>query len=289
VYGTFFPRRLGVEAMRHIIEPSASFSWVPDFDQYFTESGGDRFFSFSGFGSTPRERSTVSLSLVNKLQVKLGEGENVRRIDNLLRVANSTSYDFRKTERPWSDLTSSVELRPGTPLSLRWNARHDSYDGSIRSSSITASVSLTGSPPDVSAQPWEDRIAETDSPADELRRELAAQAVGTLPGVRPWDASLTLRYSRGADPDNASYWADGSIAYSPSRKWRLNYSFHYDLEEQEVASQEYTIYRDMHCWEAQFTRRYYEGEWEYYFRISVKAIPEIQAESGRKFLQRSVR
>jgi lipopolysaccharide assembly outer membrane protein LptD (OstA) len=289
VYGTFFPEKLGLSAVRHIVEPSASFSWTPKFDQYFYEDGSDRFYTFSGFGSTPRSRKSVNLSLVNKLQVKLGEGPTERKIDNLLRLSTSTSYNFEKDERPWSDLVSGLELRPGGALSMRWNARHDAYDGSILSSSITASVNLRGSRSKASDVPWEDRVARSDSPAEELRRELEAQSLGSLPGDRSWDGSLDFRYSRGSDPRNASYWLDGGLAFSPSRKWRLNYRFHYDLKEREVASQEYTIYRDLHCWEAQFTRRYYEGEWQYYFRISVKALPEIQAEAGKKFLQRSVR
>ena len=113
--------------------------------------------------------------------------------------------------------------------------------------------------------------------------------MGSLPGEKTWDGSLTFRYSRGADPANASYWVDGGLAFSPSERWRLNYSLHYDLDEGEVASQEYTIYRDLHCWEARFTQRYFEGEWQYYFRINVKALPEIKAEAGKRFIQRSVR
>ncbi len=56
-----------------------------------------------------------------------------------------------------------------------------------------------------------------------------------------------------------------------------------------MASQEYVIHRDLHCWEAEFVRRYYAGEWEYYFRINVKALPDIQLETGSKSLSRSVR
>ncbi len=59
--------------------------------------------------------------------------------------------------------------------------------------------------------------------------------------------------------------------------------------EAEIASQEYAIYRDMHCWEARFVGRYYDDEWQYYFRINVKALPEIQGESGVKSLSRSIR
>jgi lipopolysaccharide assembly outer membrane protein LptD (OstA) len=289
VYGTFFPGVAGLSALRHIMEPSASFSWRPEFPQYFDENGQDRFYTFSGFGSTPRSRKSVSLSLINKLQAKLGSGESERKIDNLFRLSTSTSYDLKKDERPWSDLVTGMEIRPGPAVSMRWNARHDAYGGAMENSSVTATVNLRGQPSAVSAEPWEDRVAQTDSPADQLRRELAAQSMGSLPGDMAWDGSLTFRYSRGADPANASYWIDGGLAFSPSRHWRLNYSLHYDLDEGEVASQEYTIYRDLHCWEARFTQRYYEGEWQYYFRISVKALPEIKMESGQRFIQRPVR
>mgnify|MGYP001815026780 CR=1 FL=1 len=276
VYGTFFPGIAGVSALRHIIEPSASFTWTPEFTDYFGENGVDRFYTFSGFSSTPSSRRSVSLSLVNKLQAKLGSDEFERRLDNLLRLSTSTSYNLKEEDRPWADLVSGLEVRPGPAVSMRWSARHDAYGGSIESSSITASFDLRGEPSTVSAAPWEDRVVQSDSPAEQLRRELEAQAVGSLPGDKAWDASLDFRYSRGADSDNASYWADARLAFSPARHWRINYAVHYDIKEAEVASQEYTIYRDLHCWEAQLTRRYYEGEWQYYFRINVKALPEIQ-------------
>lgn len=289
VYGTFFPGVAGLSALRHIMEPSASFSWTPEFPQYFDESGQDRFYTFSGFGSTPRSKRSVGLSLANKLQAKMGSGESERKMDNLLTLSTSTSYDLKKDDRPWSDLVTGLEIRPGPAVSMRWNARHDAYGGAIENSAVTATVNLRGQPSAVSAEPWEDRVAQTDSPAEQLRRELEAQSMGSLPGRKAWDGSLTFRYSRGADPANASYWVDGGLAFSPSERWRLNYSLHYDLDEGEVASQEYTIYRDLHCWEARFTQRYYEGEWQYYFRISVKALPEIKAEAGKRFIERSVR
>ncbi len=289
VYGTFFPEVAGLSALRHIVEPSASFSWTPEFPQYFDESGQDRFYTFSGFGSTPRSKRSVGLSLVNKLQAKLGSGESQRKIDNLVRLSTSTSYDLKKDDRPWSDLITGLEIRPGPAVSMRWNTRHDAYDGAIENSTVTATVNLRGELSAVSAEPWEDRVAQTDSPAEQLRRELEAQSMGLLPGEKAWDGSLTFRYSRGADPANASYWVDGGLAFSPSERWRLNYSLHYDLDEGEVASQEYTIYRDLHCWEARFTQRYFEGEWQYYFRINVKMLPEIKAEAGKRFIQRSVR
>jgi lipopolysaccharide assembly outer membrane protein LptD (OstA) len=290
VYGTFYPRLGPLDGVRHIIEPSTSFSWVPSFDRYFDEEGRDLFPTFAGFGGTPRERKAISFSLVNKLQLKLKRGEAIRKLDNLLRLSMSSSYDFKKEERRWSDLTSRFEFRPGPALSLRWDTRHDPYDGSIQNSSVTVGLDLSGSSSPVSLTPWEDRVAVSGtSPIDELRRELDERARVDRPGDRPWGASATVRYSRGADAASSTIWADGRLAWSLTPGWRLNYSVHYDLKEQEVASQEYTIYRDLHCWEAHFSRRYYNDEWQYYFRINVKALPEIQAEAGRKHIARSVR
>lgn len=290
VYGTFFPRLGPLQALRHIVEPSASYAWTPEFSDYFAADGSDRFYTLTGFGSTPRARKAVNLSLVNKLQVKLGSGEESRKIDNLLRLSMSTSYNFEAEGHRWGGLSSGLEVRPDRAVMVRWNTRHDTEDGSLQSSNLTTTVSLTGREPLVSDAPWEDRVAGAGrSPVAELRSDFARQSDAARPGLRPWDLSATFRYSRGADPQNSTYWADGQAALSLTRNWRVNYRIHYDLKEREVASQEYTIYRDLHCWEAQFTRRYYEGEWQYYFRVNVKALPEIQAETGRKHLKKSVR
>jgi lipopolysaccharide assembly outer membrane protein LptD (OstA) len=289
VYGTFFPELGPVRALRHIVEPSVSFSWTPDFARYFDQSGTDLFFAPSGFGSTPRKREAISLSLVNKLQAKVGSGEDVRKIDNLARLSMSTSYDFEAEGYRWADLSSELEVRPDQAVSLRWNARHDTRDFDLESMGVTASLGLRGSAPAEIEEPWEERVGLAGgSPVDELRREIEEQGAAGRKGLQPWDASLTFRYSRGADASNSTYWGDASVAISLSPKWRLDYSIHYDLKANEVASQEYTIWRDLHCWEAQFTRRYYDGDWEYYFRISVKVLPEIQLEGGRKYLERSV-
>ncbi len=127
------------------------------------------------------------------------------------------------------------------------------------------------------------------SPADELRRELTERSTTDRVGRRPWDASTTFRYSRGSDPSDATYWIDLKLALSLTAHWRVNYKIHYDLSGEEVASQEYAVYRDLHCWEARFVSRYYNEEWEYYFRISIKALPEIQGEAGSRHLDRTIR
>ncbi len=289
IYGTFYPEVAGLEGVRHIIEPQVSYSWTPEFGDYFDADGADRFYTFSGFGGTPRERQSVSFSLVNKLQLKLRSGESVVKKDDFLRLSMSSSHDFTESDRPWSSLISRLDIKPFQSSSVRINTTHDPYDGDLERTDLTLSLNLKGSPALVSDQSWEDRIVGSgDSPADQLRAELAEHSIADRVGSRPWSGSGTFRYSRGEDPGEARYWLDGRLAFSLTDNWRVNYSLHYDLSEQEVASQEYALYRDMHCWEARFVGRYYDEEWQYYFRINIKALPEIQAESGAKSLSRSI-
>ncbi len=291
VYGTFFPRVGALEGIRHIVEPTASLSWVPDFEQYFDEDGNDIFYSFrGGFTSTPRERKSLGLSLVNKAQVKYESGGQEKRLDNLLRFGLTSSYNFLEEEEPWTDLLANLEIRPGRPFSFRWNTRHDVYDWSLESSSLTATVNLSGRPPLLTPVELPGaQAAGSMTPSEELRRQLETVTASTMLTSRPWDASVTFRYSRGSDPGNVNYWTEGAVAFSLTRKWRVNYGIQYDLDDREIASQEFTIFRDLHCWEAQFTGRYFEEEWRYYFRINVKALPEIQYERGDRYLQRRVK
>lgn len=290
IYGTFFPEIGSLEGIRHVIEPSLSYTWKPELSQYFSADGSDRFYSFSGFGATPQSRKSVGVSLVNKVQLKLREGEETRRMDDLLRFTLSSSYDFKSDDLRWADVTSRVDLKPWHASSVRLNMRHDAYDWEMERADLTVTLNLTGQQPVVPDESWEDRIAGgTGSPADELRRELTERSTTDRVGRRPWDASTTFRYSRGSDPSDATYWIDLKLALSLTAHWRVNYKIHYDLSGEEVASQEYAVYRDLHCWEARFVSRYYNEEWEYYFRISIKALPEIQGEAGSRHLDRTIR
>ena len=48
-----------------------------------------------------------------------------------------------------------------------------------------------------------------------------------------------------------------------------------------MPSQSIHVTRDLHCWEATFSRLVFQGREQYYFRIFLKAHPEdIKIESG---------
>jgi hypothetical protein len=96
--------------------------------------------------------------------------------------------------------------------------------------------------------------------------------------MQGWRLGLTHSYSRGRDPGDYSSLLQSSLSFSLTRNWNLSYSNRYDLEGREMISQSTSIHRNLHCWEASLTRNISGGVSEYYFRINIKELPDIQYE-----------
>ena len=73
----------------------------------------------------------------------------------------------------------------------------------------------------------------------------------------------------------------GRAQLTPS--WGIEYSTSYDATLHEVGTQRFAVTRDLHCWQAAFTRTFNSGgEAEYYFRLSVKDQKELFLERGSR-------
>ena len=71
-----------------------------------------------------------------------------------------------------------------------------------------------------------------------------------------------------------------AVVAADQGNWRVDYSTIYDIEARVRSGQYIGITRDLHCWEIGFSRQQLGDEWEYYFRIALKAHPELYGESG---------
>jgi lipopolysaccharide assembly outer membrane protein LptD (OstA) len=105
--------------------------------------------------------------------------------------------------------------------------------------------------------------------------------------------SLTLAYggartrlaSGGYNPWGSTARANGSMGLNLSRNWRVEYAGQYDIRGRELVSQNFSVTRDLHCWQAQFTRSISVETKEFYFKISVKNLPEVYYEQGSRGLR----
>jgi hypothetical protein len=66
-----------------------------------------------------------------------------------------------------------------------------------------------------------------------------------------------------------------------TKNWSLTYSNRWDLSEGKILGETLSLRRDLHCWEAEFTRnRLGNQPVTVYFRINVKSLSDIKYEQG---------
>ena len=157
IYGTYFVKAKRIEAIRHVITPSVSFSYNPNFgapkrgvfsDVRINEEGDSlRLSKYEGFtfGSPPAgESQSVGLSLQNNLEMKIRdkkdstEFKKVKIFDNLSLNAsyNFAADSFQLSDIRWQARTSILNRA----LSINLNGTIDPYIYQL----ISESTSATG-------------------------------------------------------------------------------------------------------------------------------------------------
>ena len=110
----------------------------------------------------------------------------------------------------------------------------------------------------------------------------------TLEEATRSDWSVALAYSYAGGYSGLPTWVSTQTANAVarlqvSRNWGLEYSTSADLVERRLQTQRFSITRELHCWQASFTRTFIQGgEAEYYFRLAVKDQRELYYERGTR-------
>ncbi|MEE8577122.1 MAG: putative LPS assembly protein LptD, partial [candidate division Zixibacteria bacterium] len=101
IFGTVYPKILGLAGLRQVITPSISYRLVPVSNRHPEV----RSFAGGGAGNTTRSaRMTVSLD--HEYQAKIGQDEAGRNL-NLVSFSHGFSYNFENDERPYSGLSTT--------------------------------------------------------------------------------------------------------------------------------------------------------------------------------------
>ena len=91
----------------------------------------------------------------------------------------------------------------------------------------------------------------------------------------PWRMNIAFNFDLNrTNPDSPRkrYYMDISGAeVSLTSHWRIGYSAHYDLAEMEISQHRFTIYRDLHCWEANIDWVPTGPGKRVYVKVSIKA------------------
>ena len=282
-YKTYVTNLGSLKALRHVFLPSVSYTHRPDFSRY---SG--RFYSIPGVSGSVGESMVMNIRMENRLQAKLESDGDVKKLNSFLALETSTTADFlykdKGAETPFSTINNTLRFYPPGGVRFDINFTNDPRDLSFETLNLTTRFAYTG------------RRGLLPGLDDPVLKDYAGlqDLTGMTPGYQfneptanPWHISVLYRLNRTFETGTQAQWLELQTGFNLSRNWRVDYSNRYDITEREIAYQEFSIYRDLHCWQARFVRRFQNGTWQYYFRVNVKAHPDLYAERGLRSLDRS--
>ncbi len=307
LYGLFRPHLFGIDVIRHTLAPSISLNYSPDFgeakwgyyEKFRDALGTERFYDrFAGnvFGATPRhEQMVVGISLGNLFEYKRKVADKELK-GELFDLGLSTSHNFKADSLRWSDLGTSLRIKPlvnssGAAISglgLDVSTRHSFYDqievspgrwvtvnriaeGGLRllGYDLTTSLKIQSNRPAAPGKKSEDSTS-TLAPISEDR---FAPKVW-VPSPLPWSAGIGLRYGETrTSPDTRvkNAWASVNLDMQATKNWKISSDMRVDLINKEIASTGISLYRELHCWEGRFTWNPVGAFSGYYLNIAVKS------------------
>jgi lipopolysaccharide assembly outer membrane protein LptD (OstA) len=87
--------------------------------------------------------------------------------------------------------------------------------------------------------------------------------------------SINQRYNH---ENNYQIWFNGMV--KPTPRWSINYAARYDWETRELVDFNFSLRRELHCWEALFSFTQLGDNWRYDFQVRIKSIPEVTIGKG---------
>ncbi len=262
VFGRWRPRLGPYHGFRHVITPSAGFSHTRPFD------------SRRDLLVEPEPFSSLSLRLGNRLETRLGEPGEFRVHRDFLTFNLTTSYDVDgRSARRFSDINLSGRFVPWTGVpGMNFSLRYDPYERRNEQYSTDLRFEFTRRPKttDSEAPVLDSEAPVLDSEEPEEEVEPVAQA------VFPSRFTLSGSFSFAGGGGSAKHLQTTStMRFNLTPKWNLYYSVTIDPLERSIVSQRYNIVRDLHCWEARFSRAFSGNRWEYSFRIAARDLPDL--------------
>jgi hypothetical protein len=254
-------------------------------------------------------RNSLDLKFAGKDTTETGE-EEIRKVSGVVIWSLATNYrPDRNVDEAWGNIGSGLNFNLfGINLSL--NHSIDPYELKVLNTSATSGLSIRGRHPFGRSEKVVrelNQVASSDTTRkdrsgsgvefverDEYGRERPraegdeeAEEFEVKKGLLPWSLNLGLSYSKSSSGTVSSTLRVG-WDFQLTDNWRIDYSTIYDVEERQLDGQNFGITRDLHCWEMTFARqelgRGDQAEWQYYFRIALKAHPDLYGESGTRGL-----
>lgn len=316
VYGMFNVNKLGVQAVRHVMYPSISLAYSPDFSEarygYYTEYQdsslkrisyspyNDNIFRAPGAG----ELGALNFSLRNTLEMKVRSKNDTitgtKKISIFDQFTLSSSYNFLADSFELSPVAFRVSNRISNNFNVSLNGNFDPYarsaDGSRRVDEMAftregrlgylsyANLSVNANlNPEANVPPWRPAFLPTTAPTHYYYPYSDYYVDFDI----PWNLSTgyTLNYNNSpGSPLLVTQSLNIAGELKLTDKWKVNANIDYDLTEKKLGYTTFNIYRDLHCWEMRFRINPFGEYKSYSFTLQVKAgmLQDLKLEKQRQ-------
>ena len=315
IYG-LFPVKVGnLRAVRHVVTPSVSLSYRPDFTkeifgwnpEYVThyqdtnevEKIYDPFMSTLIGRTLSGESKSMSISLRNSFQAKTEKDGEENKFD-LFTMNFSASHNFAADSLKWSTIRTSIRTKLKN-LNLDFSMTHDPYKYNtgtkrrvdewndtyygipvprLTMMSASTGISLKSTDFGEMASTDDDTTQNDDlgEVADGMRDIGSHQKSSGL-----WSANMNFRYSLAKSNPTAKderFTMNFNAKLDLTKNWSIGYSASVDLMERTLYGQLFSIERDLHCWEYSFSYvpSGYGKQWTFLIRAKAPVLRDLKHE-----------
>lgn len=291
IYGLFtFNPKSKIKAIRHVLSPSISISYTPEIDigedKYFETYNNpttNRDIEYSIFEQeifgTPRsgfESANINFSLDNNLEMKVAKNDTteVEKIKLLESFRVSASYNLLADSMGLSRISLSGRTSLFKRLiSLNFSGSLDPYAINDNGRRINEFHGLLGRLTNFSVS-----LGANFSSKNKSKNENESVVYDPLYSNYvdfdiPWNFSLgyNLRYSKPTTESTISQNLRVTGGLSLTQKWKLTFNTGYDFDNHEVTATQFSIHRNLHCWEMSFSAIPFGTHQSFSFQINVKS------------------
>ena len=292
-FGIFQPNVLGIKGIRHQVTPSLSYTYAPDFsaDRYgyyanYRDTLGavHRYglYDREVFGGAPAGRQeAIALSVGNVFEMKTVSHDTSGQ-DNKFQLLNlnaGISYNFAADSLRFSELALDYRTAIGNYLSIGGSSSYNLYkfvrdtglavtgrrinrfllNTDHRLADLTAFTVSIGT--HLSGEKHSTTAGPIMSTADSLARAQKRGYVGLYDQEAPdfsipWNLDLNWNYTMQKENPLYPYKSSGisaSLGFNLTEFWKINATTSYDLINRVFTAPQITVYRDLHCWELNFS------------------------------------
>lgn len=313
LYGMFNINGLGIEALRHTITPTISYNYSPDFSKdgygYYNEyvDTTGRVVRYDQYGReifggvNAGERQSINFSVGNIFEIKTikdpTDTTSKQEKIQLLNLNANVGYNMAADSLKLSDLRLSYRTQIGDYLNFSGSSAYTFYDyregnrvnefladkgkGLFRMTNLNFSLSTNLSGDKISGESRQGSFGvEEESEYSAFNKSDYIGLYDEVPSdfSIPWNLNLNYNFNLSKPtPDKSTIRSTlgASLSISLSQAWKLTFRGNYDFQEHEVTAPQITVFRDLDCWEMNFTWNPIGTYRGFRFEIRMKA-PELR-------------